>query len=651
MIGTLMVCCALLGLDTGEGGSPVGAPADRTSYESARKSAGRDAGAHVRLALWCESHGLPTERMKHLALAVLYDPSHAMARGLMGLVEYQGKWGSPEDVGDRIQNDPAYRDLIREYLERRVQATHKADSQMRLATWCEQKGLKAQAIAHFNEVVQLDPSREAAWRHLGYKKQGDRWVKAEEAAAQKLEAERQKNADKRWKARLEKLREGLEAKDAAKRARAERGLVAVTDPRAVPMIWAVFVRGGERTQLAAVQMLGQIDGASASTALATLAILYPEGPVSGRATETLTRRDPRDIVGRLISMIRKPYKYQVRPVNGPGSVGELFVEGEQFNVRRLYRSAPIDPALIPAGLFAPSTTFDPLDNRGDGMPAATPVANPRRNPAPDIMDTLTAQAFASAETSQGLQIARRLDAIRQDTRAIQQRLDADLQALEQINAQFKQCNDRVLPIVTRLTGQDLGAEPEKWKGWWTDQLGYAYQAPSTTTAKPTLTEIVDSPSWSASLECFGVGTLVRTIDGNRPIESIQVGDRLLSQNTSTGALVFQPVLAVHHTKSAPTIRVHLDGEDIVATGIHRFWKAGDGWTMARDLKAGDRIRTIGGVVAVRSVESHTNQPVYNLDVAENHDFLVGSKGLLVHDSNFVEPVLEPFDRSPVTPGR
>ena len=39
----------------------------------------------------------------------------------------------------------------------------------------------------------------------------------------------------------------------------------------------------------------------------------------------------------------------------------------------------------------------------------------------------------------------------------------------------------------------------------------------------------------------------------------------------------------------------MGGETIVATGIHRFWKAGKGWTMARDLKAGDRLRMIGGV--------------------------------------------------------
>jgi len=66
--------------------------------------------------------------------------------------------------------------------------------------------------------------------------------------------------------------------------------------------------------------------------------------------------------------------------------------------------------------------------------------------------------------------------------------------------------------------------------------------------------------------------------------------------------------------------------------------------MARDLKPGDRIRVVGDVVKVRSVDASPAQPVYNLDVAEDHDFFVGGKGALVHDSNFVQPVLEPFDR-------
>src|SRR5262249_5458161 len=285
-------------------------------------------------------------------------------------------------------------------------------------------------IAHYNVVVQLDPSREAAWRRLGYTKQGNRWVKAEEAAAAKLEAERQKHADKRWRARLEKLRENLEGKDAAKRARAERALAEVSDPRAVPMIWAVFLTGGERLQMAAVQMLGQIDGPAASTALATMAILFPEGEVRGRAAETLMRRDPRDIVGRLITMIRKPVKYQVRPVNGPGSTGELFVEGGEFNVTRLYRSRAIDPGLIPAGAFAPAMTGDPLVNANVLTPG---TSGPQPGTGLDFTDYLVAQAFATAGSSRDLQLARRLDSIRQDNQAVQQRLESDIRALDQIN--------------------------------------------------------------------------------------------------------------------------------------------------------------------------------------------------------------------------
>jgi hypothetical protein len=262
----------------------------------------------------------------------------------------------------------------------------------------------------------------------------------------------------------------------------------------------------------------------------------------------------------------------------------------------------------------------------------------------DPLGPLMTQAFTSAVSRQDMRTAQRIDAIRQDTQLQRERLAEDVRTIEATNARIKDLNGRVLPILATLTGQDLGAEPEKWKFWWTDQLGYAFQKQSTT--KPTFTEMVDSPSWSASLECFGAGTPVVTIDGPRPIESIQVGDRVLAQDTSTGVLVFQPVLAVHRTQSAPTVRVTLDGDSLVATGIHRFWKSGQGWVTARDLKPGDRVRALGAVSEVKSVEGAGSQPVYNLDVADSHDFFVGQKGLLVHDSGFVRPVPAPFDGGP-----
>ena len=96
------------------------------------------------------------------------------------------------------------------------------------------------------------------------------------------------------------------------------------------------------------------------------------------------------------------------------------------------------------------------------------------------------------------------------------------------------------------------------------------------------------------MSCFGPGTLVRTREGTRPIEAIRVGDVVLTQETKTGASSFAPVMTVFHNKPAPTLRIDLGGEPIVTTGIHRFWKAGRGWVMARDLRPGDAVRTLGG---------------------------------------------------------
>ncbi len=243
-----------------------------------------------------------------------------------------------------------------------------------------------------------------------------------------------------------------------------------------------------------------------------------------------------------------------------------------------------------------------------------------------------------------------------------QTMNQDIQSVQAANNQINQVNGRVLPILETLTGKNLGAEPQSWKKWWSDQLGYVYQSSQSTT-KPTYTDVVYQPNTQLAVplgdtplgvpltarahhSCFAVGTLVHTIDGPRAIESIRVGDRVLAQNTTTGQLAFEPVVATHLNDPSPTLRISIDGDTIVATGIHRFWKAGKGWVMARELKAGDRLRMIGGVVEIAAIETDKIQPVYNLDVADYRDYFVGNKGLLVHDFTFVQPVSEPFDRLP-----
>jgi hypothetical protein len=656
MVCTVLMCCALLGADRGgDAGSSSSVRTKLTVYEAARNNAGKSADAHVRLALWCEAHGLTGERVKHLSLAILYDPSNALARGLMGLVADRGKWGRPDAVGEKIQNDPARQSLIREYRDRRAKAARQPDAQLKLAAWCDQNGLKDQALAHYIETIKLDPARESAWRHLGYKKQGSRWVKPELAAIEKAEAEAQKRADKQWQPRLQRSRDSLESKDPSRRAKAQEELANVTDPRAVPMIWTVFVSQNEQSQLAAIQMLGQIDSPQATSALAVLAVFNTRPNVRGRAASTLVRRDPRDYVGRLIGLIRKPFKYQVRPVNGPGSTGELFVEGERFNVRRLYEFQPVTNQAVLDRLNSLSVPFDPFAAQNLVLASAAPGTTGTGPAFMNSSNQVSGSVYSLLYNAQAVWSQRNMQAdiaienIRQTSINLQQSLIADVQAVEAINAQINQINDLALPIIRSATGQKMGVDPDAWKSWWSDQEGYVYQSDQPI-YKPTYTEIVSvQPPGSQSCACFAAGTMVQTVEGPRSIETIQLGDRVLSQNTETGLLAFQPVVGVHHNKPAPTLRLAVGDESIVATGIHRFWKAGKGWAMARDLRAGDRLRSIGGRAPVRSIESGQSQPVFNLDVAVNRNFFVGTSGLLVHDFSVVQPVREPFDREPDLP--
>src|SRR3954465_4177188 len=102
MIFALLVCTGSLAPPPPE--QPASAR-DLTAYETASARVGRSPAAHLKLALWCEAHGLKAERLKHLALAALIDPRNGAARGLLGMVSYRGHWLRPDAVSDKVGAD------------------------------------------------------------------------------------------------------------------------------------------------------------------------------------------------------------------------------------------------------------------------------------------------------------------------------------------------------------------------------------------------------------------------------------------------------------------------------------------------------------------------------------------------------------------
>jgi hypothetical protein len=734
MLSLLIATSALLAIDP-EAAQPA-APElpGGAAYEGAAARVGRDPDAHVRLALWCEAHGLDAERIKHLSLAVLKSPAHPLARGLLGLVSYRGRWQRPEAVAAAVGADPEWQARIAQYEEKRQKLTPTADAHWKLALWCEENGLEPQALAHLRSTVRLDPTREAAWKRLGYKKHKDgRWLTREQEKREEEEADLQKRADRKWKPILEKWRDMLAGRDPAKRQEAEQGLGELTDPRAVPMLWAVFAVGDEARQRRAVQVLGQIDSPGASRALAMLAVGSTSADVRRTATETLTRRDVREFANLLIALLRDPIQYEVRPVGGPGSPGAIFLKGKKLNVQRRYSPPsgpnftvrPVDsvtydanglPVLwynegvvrtgrIPiSALATPRSTSGPPG--GAALPTPAPSATSSHAPhgvsprAPFGSSLMTANqanlfsygAFSGQDMSpwgammgigqtlldsgrlhlnNGLQfdvagslvipVGQMAVEAQKTAVAAQQQLQNDVAAIDRYNEGILEGNRRALPVLREVSGQDLGEGREGWARWWIDQIGYTIK-PDDPSQSQTQTVVQDVPLdyqpqplplrevgyvvGFRQMSCFGAGTLVQTLTGPRPIETLRIGDEVLAQDVATGALAYQPILVVHHNPPSKTFRIALGGETVVSSEFHRFWKADKGWVMARDLKAGDRLRTLDGLVTVDSIESGTVQPVFNLDVAEAADFFVGTRGALVHDNTLPDLRLVPFDATP-----
>jgi hypothetical protein len=173
----------------------------------------------------------------------------------------------------------------------------------------------------------------------------------------------------------------------------------------------------------------------------------------------------------------------------------------------------------------------------------------------------------------------------------------------------------------------------------------AYEAPP----KPTFAQDA-TPAYPAPYirTCFAAGTPVDTLRGPRPIEAIQIGDQVLSQDAASGALSFRPVVFVHRNPTDRTLRIRLrDGDSVVCSVYHRFWRANRGWAQACELKPGDSLRHLGGIVRVASVETDAVQALYNLDVAVSGTFFVGPSKLLVHENTLPDHRLVPVDARPV----
>jgi hypothetical protein len=631
---------------------------------------GPDPGAAsslVRQALDAEAAGQLEIRNTLLRQALDTQPQHPAARGLLGEMADGSTWRNAADPRD----EPAHAARRTAYLARREaldirdQAAHDqidklerfrrnaeagalriralqdlADGHADLADWCQKSGLEPEARAHRMAALQIDPTRDRLWKQLGYTRYEGRWLDPDQLDQAKADAAAQREADKLWAPRLKQARLALASKDPARQQAARHDLADIRDPRAVPQIVDKFAHGSQAEQLQAIQILGQIDGPASTRALASLALKSDFEPVRQQAARALAHREPADYADALVDLLEEPWRYSVTAtITGPGTRGSILVDSARVSLLKLYDApasfqlTPGDQAVARLGptgrpivmTSQDANTIDRLLIRSDDRLRALTDAESR-----------TAQLMSNAQ-------ARSLD--------VQSAMASDIQAIETQNAQATLINGRVIDILHASLDAppDLGDDTDAWRKWWYDQNGYTYEPPPKV-------ELIQQFSVSPppllpaprTGECFAAGTPVHTPDGPVSIESLQVGDRVLAQDTATGALHDRPILATHFIPSDDSVRLVLDdpaSPPLVATPHHRFWIPGEGWRMARDLKTGDSVRTLGRTARVVSTQPGDTIPVYNLTVADDATFFAGHAAALVRDNTRPDPRAPRFDAS------
>jgi hypothetical protein len=355
--------------------------------------------------------------------------------------------------------------------------------------------------------------------------------------------------------------------------------------------------------LAFIAALGAMSEQPATESLVRHAVLSSFSQVRGDAADRLRYRPLHDFVPLLLGGLAAPIESSFRVVvDDNGSVHYL---------HSMYREGP----------FA-DWSHRVSHSIHQQASAARFVASLTDEEDPVVRQAaIAADARAEAVSAAGA---------RRSAQQYEQEAIVAEQQVAQANEASAALNERIVATLTRATEQDFGNEPRKWWDWWQDHTDYYRGQPRPVYETQDVTNQYVVPP--TQCECFARGTPVWTKTGQRPIETLELGDLVLAQNVDSGELSYRPIIGRTVRPPSELLDVTFGGETLRTTRGHMFWVAGIGWQMAKELKKGANLQGVTGAARVQAAESASQEEAYNLVVADFNTYFVGESGVLVHDN-------------------
>lgn len=137
--------------------------------------------------------------------------------------------------------------------------------------------------------------------------------------------------------------------------------------------------------------------------------------------------------------------------------------------------------------------------------------------------------------------------------------------------------------------------------------------------------------------CFIAGTLIALQNNCKPIESVKIGDIVLSYNEKTRENEYSIVRqTMVHSVEEELYTLYIENEQLTATGIHRFLILRDEkleWIPASDLQINDLVLFSDySWHKISQIDIKIQKTtVYNFEVSNTHNYYVGHNQILAHN--------------------
>ena len=136
--------------------------------------------------------------------------------------------------------------------------------------------------------------------------------------------------------------------------------------------------------------------------------------------------------------------------------------------------------------------------------------------------------------------------------------------------------------------------------------------------------------------CFPAGTLVSTVRGMRPIETLRSGESVYGYDFETNAVVRRAILGATRGSTSVWVEIGLGSQFLTATRNHPVWvETQQNWVSAEQVVPGMTLRRLDGslveVTEVRIAPQLESQETYNLTIDRSENFFAGELQLLVHN--------------------